>query len=80
MKRANGTRFAHARTHARTHNPSQRMVLTVELTKRQEQQLVAVSDELGLPFHQVGERAIVAFLEASGHHGRGRMARSARRR
>jgi hypothetical protein len=54
-------------------------VLTVELTKRQERQRLAVSDELGVPVHQVGERAIVAFLETSGHRERGPLRKGAKR-
>jgi hypothetical protein len=48
-------------------------ILTVELSPRQQQQLVAASDALGVPLHQVGEAAIVAFLEQSGHHRRGQV-------
>jgi hypothetical protein len=52
--------------------------LTVELTARQQQQLVAASDALGVPLHQVGEAAIEAFLEQSGHHRRGQVRRAAK--
>lgn len=53
--------------------------IVVDLDKRQQRQLVAVADELGLPFHLVGEAAIVEFLKAHGHGTRGRLKRSARK-
>lgn len=49
------------------------LVLMVTLTPRQEQQLLAVADELGAPLHAVGQEAIRAFLEEFGHRRRGRV-------
>lgn len=48
------------------------MTLTVDLTPRQQRQLLAVADALKVPFHQVGVEAIVSFLKAHGHGTRGR--------
>lgn len=45
--------------------------IVVELTPRQERQLLAVADDLGIPLHEVGAHAIVAFLATYQHHPRG---------
>lgn len=53
--------------------------IVVDLTPRQERQLLAVADTLGCPLHEVGSHAITEFLAASGHSKRGRLKRSARK-
>lgn len=55
------------------------LVLTVALSLRQQRQLLAVSDELGVPIHEVGEQAVAAFLETYGHRRKGRLRKAARK-